>query len=898
VAVNANQTMSVRPVQPQQQQQQQEKRQQEQKSLELVLRWIHGFSGVAYQPGVINIDWLINGAFLNAVYREIDPRPPSDPSAVAVVEEPATLRDCLRNWRSLHDRLAGFYEQELQSWLVLAPANYVRLLASRYCGGVRLSGGGDTEDADELQACLLALLGVAAQSDAYKARLVESLQAAFDEDDLAQFVELIRTVMPDGFYLVSKEPPTQPIDDESRQLRLTVGLLSEQRDRRLHEQAELLERLHEALARTRLLEAQLASAGQPPASPLAEASGAATATAAAAGSHLVVEVADLKAKLRRLRAECDEKAECLTDAEAELVEQRQLAAKLKEENLQLLGEARMSRQLQDEIDILKERTAKCSRLEDEISRLRDRTKQLEAYRNRAEELRNENDGLHRRAAELEDLLERSGADAGKTKSLQAELNRCRQEKEDLEASLEAARSRIVELTEDNSFLESESKLVLNDTQSLEEELRLARNVQSSALLEETLSDSLNADAHSRLQKAESDKLALRRRLQEVESGRAELESEADSLRDRCRRLEKELEHVRQSAIGKNEMDIQEIQRIMSDNRRLETKVSGLQQQLDDLESSNERLKSEQVRWSSASRDLETARKALAKAGDSKREIEKEAKRLKRALDAAEADKSQLQTEANSLREELTELQTVQADNRATAQDVQELEKERLELLSNLNLERSTVASLRDQLIQEKIRCQSLNTEKRQSVAIDTSVTDQRVTTLESRNAALQAELLACKDRLDKDNKSKRQSLERGSVSDFLEIKDHLVRVERQNAALEKERDTLESTNAQLRERASVAEERLSAAQDQLVEAQSQLASANVQVATLQSSNAALETEVKRLQAALSDLQSRLHKLDKDYAKLLADYEQLRQLHEQLSREYETESTSANSCRLS
>ena len=75
-------------------------------------------------------------------------------------------------------------------------------------------------------------------------------------------------------------------------------------------------------------------------------------------SGVVVELAEAKAKLRRCRQELEEKCEQVAELRDELDTLHGQSARVKQENMDLVQEARLSKALRDELDIVRERASK------------------------------------------------------------------------------------------------------------------------------------------------------------------------------------------------------------------------------------------------------------------------------------------------------------------------------------------------------------------------------------------------------------------------------------------------------------------------------------------------------------------------------------------------------------
>lgn len=73
---------------------------------------------------------------------------------------------------------------------------------------------------------------------------------------------------------------------------------------------------------------------------------------------MLVELAEAKAKLRRCRQELEEKCEQVAELRDELEAVQSQSARVKQENMDLVQEARLSKALRDELDIVRERASK------------------------------------------------------------------------------------------------------------------------------------------------------------------------------------------------------------------------------------------------------------------------------------------------------------------------------------------------------------------------------------------------------------------------------------------------------------------------------------------------------------------------------------------------------------
>ena len=121
----------------------------------------------------------------------------------------------------------------------------------------------------------------------------------------------------------------------------------------------------------------------------------------AATSNAMVEVAEYKAKLRKLRQQVEEKTEQLSETREELEKVQAVSSRLKTENLELCQDARAAKTYRDELDVLRERAEKVDKLEAELLRYKDKMNDIEFFKSRVEELREDN----RILVETKEMLE-------------------------------------------------------------------------------------------------------------------------------------------------------------------------------------------------------------------------------------------------------------------------------------------------------------------------------------------------------------------------------------------------------------------------------------------------------------------------------------------------------------
>uniref|UniRef100_A0A8C9VRI4 Coiled-coil domain containing 88C n=1 Tax=Scleropages formosus TaxID=113540 RepID=A0A8C9VRI4_SCLFO len=315
--------------------------------------------------------------------------------------------------------------------------------------------------------------------------------------------------------------------------------------------------------------------------------------------HLAVELADSKAKLRRARQELEEKTEQLVDTRSELERLEVEMQKLKQENTQLLAEARSARVYRDELDALRERAARVDRLETELSRCREKLHDVHFYRTRVEELREDNLTLLETKALLEEQLAGARRRCDKLHELEKENLQLRSKLHDVEMERDTDKKRLEELLEENMLLEISQKQSMNESAHLGWELeQLAKNNDVNGACKSFVLE-LNESTSSQLLKLEKENQSLQSTIQELRQAslntqesqlRAlELEKENQGLSKKLERLQTLLEQERQTTQDMGNLG----EELLKDKLKLERLLEAVQtekcRQISELEVEKEQL---------------------------------------------------------------------------------------------------------------------------------------------------------------------------------------------------------------------------------------------------------------------------------------------------------------------
>jgi len=236
----------------------------------------------------------------------------------------------------------------------------------------------------------------------------------------------------------------------------------------------------------------------------------------AAENHAMVELAEHKAGLRKLRQQLEEKTEQLSECREELDKFQDSTSRLKAENLELCQDARAAKTYRDELDVLRERAGKVDKLEAEILRYKDKMNDIDFFKSRVEELREDNRILVETKEMLEEQLLSSRKRCESVLALENEMIKYRGDIESCRHQQELDRATIQDLQEENQALSLSQKHSINKSQSLLAEMESIKGDQSKEL--NILSEQLGKDAVTRVHKLELDNQRMQH---ELEAAKAE-----------------------------------------------------------------------------------------------------------------------------------------------------------------------------------------------------------------------------------------------------------------------------------------------------------------------------------------------------------------------------------------
>ncbi|XP_043789080.1 protein Daple [Apis laboriosa] len=642
--------------------------------------------------------------------------------------------------------------------------------------------------------------------------------------------------------------------------------------------------------------------------------------------HYAVELADWKSKVRKQRQELEEKTEALLECKEELEYHKILVAKLKQENQELMHEARTAKSYRDELDAVIERADRADRLELEVVRYREKLTDIEFYKTRIEELREDNRVLMDTREMLEDQLNSSRRRADKVLELESEIIKYKQLLNDMALERAADKEKYQELVEENTQLHKLTKAAAN-------EAALSNSISDSeepAHADNRLSEQLTNNAQTRALKLELENRRLvtlidslkessfhenSSRVLELEKEKKKLSLKIESLNDNIERLTQQnsdLELVWKQALEENKklQNSLKNQRASSEKQQQEfqtqhTKMIELEKNYDIAVKEKQRvqslLESVQRRADDLERSLELANQKIEELKiieNNIKEINSKCLDLESKLVAVEKEKDVAQRDIHRYREtiedkdvaldkttntievlerKVTQLEQELHDSVTQISRLQEIERSSKELDSRAAIDRETLEILQSNLVAEKLNTQQLCT-----VLEKLGLSDNMLLSLPLDNII--KKIAQIPEVIDYILKSNNSCSSEKSVPESINS---------ENSVTSSIHNTLEATVESLKKEQEHLNMKLVTAQTASENFLSENAKLQVQITTLQSQNNSLTAQHTALQLANSQLVAEKEELLKErsaqqqaHTQLLHDQVTLQSLHEQLNNEYE------------
>uniref|UniRef100_A0AAQ4PD90 HOOK N-terminal domain-containing protein n=1 Tax=Gasterosteus aculeatus aculeatus TaxID=481459 RepID=A0AAQ4PD90_GASAC len=758
---------------------------------------------------------LVDGIYLNEIMLEINPKATVQRTNKKVNNDP-TLR--IQNLSILIRQVKGYYQETLQQ-LVMMPLPNVLVL-----GRNPLSEQG----LEEMKKLLLLLLGCAVQCEK-KEEYIEGIQT-LDFDSKAAIASHIQEVthnqenVVDLQWLESGEMPAEDLDSLSRNLAFHLKRLVDDRDTQLETIVELTQE-RDCVQLSPLAPCSTQSPGDSPSMRRTE-----------SRQHLSVELADAKAKIRRLRQELEEKSEQLLDTRQELENMEVELRRLQQESYQLVSDARSARAYRDELDALREKAIRVDKLESELSRYKERLHDIEFYKARVEELKEDNQVLLETKSMLEEQLDATRTRSDKLHLLEKESLQLKSKIHDLEMERDMDRKRMEEILEENLVLEMAQKQSMDESLHLGWELeQLAKTPELTEAPQKSLGEEVNELTSSRLLKLEKDNQTLMKTVEELRGAAShDTVTKLSKVNLENQRLNQKVSErlstiLKESLLSAESLSTDLMKEKALLEKTLETLRENSERQLKGLEQENKHL-SQTV--SSLRQRCQVGAEARVK------DVEKENRVLHESICETTAKLNKIEFERKQLRKEL------------------EVVKEKGERAEELEVQNQKLERVNESL-QKKVSSLGITCEK--------------VSSLEKENSDLEAEGRRLKKKLDtlKNMTFQLEALEKENSQ-----------LEKENLELRRLAESLRSAGAKAAQLEAENRE-LESERSHLKRSMELLKASSKKTERLEVSYQGLDTENQRLQKALENNSKKIQQLEEELQEVETENQSLQRNLEEL-----------------
>uniref|UniRef100_A0A2R9BVA2 Coiled-coil domain containing 88A n=1 Tax=Pan paniscus TaxID=9597 RepID=A0A2R9BVA2_PANPA len=783
-----------------------------------LVTWVKTFGPLAAGNGT-NLDEyvaLVDGVFLNQVMLQINPKLESQ-RVNKKVNNDASLR--MHNLSILVRQIKFYYQETLQQLIMMSLPNVLIIGKNPF----------SEQGTEEVKKLLLLLLGCAVQCQK-KEEFIERIQG-LDFDTKAAVAAHIQEVTHnqenvfDLQWMEVTDMSQEDIEPLLKNMALHLKRLIDERD----EHSETIIELSEERDGLHFLPHASSSAQSPCGSPGMKRT--------ESRQHLSVELADAKAKIRRLRQELEEKTEQLLDCKQELEQMEIELKRLQQENMNLLSDARSARMYRDELDALREKAVRVDKLESEVSRYKERLHDIEFYKARVEELKEDNQVLLETKTMLEDQLEGTRARSDKLHELEKENLQLKAKLHDMEMERDMDRKKIEELMEENMTLEMAQKQSMDESLHLGWELeQISRTSELSEAPQKSLGHEVNELTSSRLLKLEMENQSLTKTVEELRTTVDSVEGNASKIlkmEKENQRLSKKVE-ILENEIVQEKQSLQNCQNLSKDlmkekaqlEKTIETLRENSERQIKILEQENEHLNQtvsslrqrSQISAEARVKDIEKENKILhesIKETSSKlSKIEFEKRQIKKELEHyKEKGERKIKKTLDSFKNLTFQLESLEKEN-------SQLDEENLELRRNveslkcasmkmaqLQLENKELESEKEQLKKglELLKASFKKTERLEVSYQGLDIENQRLQkTLENSNKKIQQLESELQD-LEMENQTLQKNLEELKISSkrLEQLEKENKSLEQETSQLEKDKKQLEKENKRLRQQAEI-----------------------------------------------------------------------------------------------
>uniref|UniRef100_A0A8C8RCE5 Coiled-coil domain containing 88A n=1 Tax=Pelusios castaneus TaxID=367368 RepID=A0A8C8RCE5_9SAUR len=820
-----------------------------------LVTWVKTFGSLAGGNGTNLEEYvaLVDGIFLNEVMLQINPKS-TNQRVNKKVNNDASLR--IQNLSILVRQIKSYYQETLQQLIMMSLPNVLIIGKNPF----------SEPGTEEIKKLLLLLLGCAVQCQK-KEEFIERIQD-LDFDTRAAVAAHIQEVTHnqenvfDLQWMDVSILSQEYIEPLLKNMALHLKRLIDERD----EHSETIIELSEERDCLHFL---------PHASAVQSPCGSPGMKRTESRQHLSVELADAKAKIRRLRQELEEKTEQLLDCKQELEQMETELKRLQQENMNLLSDARSARVYRDELDALREKAIRVDKLESEVSRYKERLHDIEFYKARVEELKEDNQVLLETKTMLEDQLEGTRARSDKLHELEKENLQLKAKLHDMEMEHDIDRKKIEELMEENMTLEMAQKQSMDESLHLGWELeQMNRTTELSEAPRKSLGHEVNELTSSRLLKLEKENQSLLKTVEELQNAVGSLEdsnSKILKMEKENQRLSKKVLEGLENEISQEKQTLQNSENMSKDlmkekaqlEKTIETLRENSERQIKILEQENEHLNQTVAALRQRSQISAEARM---------KDIEKENKILHESIKETSSKLNKIEFEKRQVRKELEHY-------KEKGERAEELENELHHLEKENELLQKKITNL-------QITCEKIEALEQENSDLEAENRKLKKTLDSLKNLTFQLESLEKENsQLDEENLELRRTVESLKCTSI-----KMAQLQLENKELESEKEQLKKglelmkASCKKTERLEVSYQGLDTENQRLQKA---LENSNKKIQQLESELQDLESENQTLQKNLEELKissKRLEQLEKENKLLEQETSQLEKDKKQLEKE--------------
>ncbi|XP_015413340.1 PREDICTED: girdin [Myotis davidii] len=782
-----------------------------------LVTWVKTFGPLAAGNGT-NLDEyvaLVDGVFLNQVMLHINPKSESQ-RVNKKVNNDASLR--IHNLSILVRQIKCYYQETLQQLIMMSLPNILIIGKTPFC----------EQGTEEVKKLLLLLLGCAVQCQK-KEEFIERIQG-LDFDTKAAVAAHIQEVTHnqenvfDLQWMEVTDMSQEEIEPLLKNMVLHLKRLIDERD----EHSETIIELSEERDGLHFLPHASSSAQSPCGSPGMKRT--------ESRQHLSVELADAKAKIRRLRQELEEKTEQLLDCKQELEQMEIELKRLQQENMNLLSDARSARMYRDELDALREKAIRVDKLESEVSRYKERLHDIEFYKARVEELKEDNQVLLETKTMLEDQLEGTRARSDKLHELEKENLQLKAKLHDMEMERDMDRKKIEELMEENMTLEMAQKQSMDESLHLGWELeQISRTSELSEAPQKSLGHEVSELTSSRLLKLEMENQSLTKTVEELRSTMDSAEGntskilkiEKENQRLSIKILEQENEHLNQTVSSlrqRSQISAEaRVKDIEKENKILHESIKETSSKLSKIEFEKRQIRKELEHYKEKGERAEELENELHHLEKENELLQKKITNLKitcEKIEALEQENSELERENRKFKKRLDSFKNLTFQLESLEKENSQLDEENLELRRNveslkcasmkmaqLQLENKELESEKEQLKKglELMKASFKKSERLEVSYQGLDTENQRLQkALENSNKKIQQLESELQD-LEMENQTLQKNLEELKISSkrLEQLEKENKSLEQETSQLEKDKKQLEKENKRLRQQAEI-----------------------------------------------------------------------------------------------